>query len=270
MTDVRTGSSPAATQESRRNLHGDFIWYELITPDPDGAKAFYEAVMGWEVGPASPEHNGYREIRSGDGHTGGMLPLTDEMRQHGARPAWLGYIGVDDVDRAVESIERGGGKELMPAWDIPGIGRIAMVADPQGVPFYVMRGAVDEVSTAFSLETPGRCGWNELATSDPVAAIDFYTSRFGWEKGEAMPMGDMGNYQILNHAGRHLGAIMRAGPGMPSRWRFYFRVDDVDDAKAKVESGGGTVVHGPQEVPGGERILIGTDPQGAEFALVGK
>jgi predicted enzyme related to lactoylglutathione lyase len=226
--------------------------------------------MGWDVGPPSDDHMAYREIRASGGHAGGMMQLTDEMAGHGARPTWLGYIGVDDVDQSVASIEQGGGKVLMPAFDIPNVGRIALVADPQGVPFYVMRGASEETSNAFSPTEVGHCSWNELATSDQAAALDFYTSRFGWTKGDVMPMGDMGDYQFITHHGVMLGAMMTAAPGNPSRWRFYFRVADVDVAKQSVEAGGGTVIHGPQEVPGGDRILIGTDPQGAEFAVVGK
>jgi len=277
MSDTTYAPTEAAVNEgSRTNAHGSFIWYELITPDPDGAKAFYDAVVGWTIGEASPEFNGYRMIgRSDGGSAGGVLPLTDEMRQHGARPTWLGYIGVDDVDEAVAAIEKAGGKALMPAFDIPDIGRIALVADPQGVPFYVMKptppaGNEDKVSDVFSPDRPGRVSWNELATRDPKAALDFYVSKFGWTKGDVMPMGDMGDYQFITHHGVPLGAMMTAAPENQSRWRYYIRVGNVDRAKQAVEAGGGTVIHGPQEVPGGDRILIGTDPQGAEFALVGK
>lgn len=277
MSDTTYAPTEAAVNEgSKPNAHGSFIWYELITPDPDGAKAFYDAVVGWTIGEASPEFNGYRMIgRSDGGSAGGVLPLTDEMRQHGARPTWLGYIGVDDVDEAVAAIEKAGGKALMPAFDIPDIGRIALVADPQGVPFYVMKptppaGNEDKVSDVFSPDQPGRVSWNELATRDPKAALDFYVSKFGWTKGDVMPMGDMGDYQFITHHGVPLGAMMTAAPENQSRWRYYIRVGNVDRAKQAVEAGGGTVIHGPQEVPGGDRILIGTDPQGAEFALVGK
>jgi len=277
MSDTTYAPTEAAVNEgSKTNAHGSFIWYELITPDPDGAKAFYDAVVGWTIGEASPEFNGYRMIgRSDGGSAGGVLPLTDEMRQHGARPTWLGYIGVDDVDEAVAAIEKAGGKALMPAFDIPDIGRIALVADPQGVPFYVMKptppaGNEDKVSDVFSPDRPGRVSWNELATRDPKAALDFYVSKFGWTKGDVMPMGDMGDYQFITHHGVPLGAMMTAAPENQSRWRYYIRVGNVDRAKQAVEAGGGTVIHGPQEVPGGDRILIGTDPQGAEFALVGK
>ena len=270
MTDVRDRPAAAETAEGRRNRHGDFIWYELITPDPEESKAFYEAVAGWQVGPASEEHEGYREIRAGNAHAGGMMLLTDEMQQHGARPTWLGYIGVDDVDESVASIERAGARLLIPAFDIPGVGRLAMIADPQGVPFYVMRGAIEQASRAFDPQGLGRVSWNELATRDQRAALDFYVAQFGWTKGDAMPMGDMGDYQFITHHGVPLGAIMTAAADKQPRWRFYVRVADVDTAKDAVERAGGTIIHGPQEVPGGERILVGIDPQGAEFALVGK
>lgn len=117
------------------NLQGSFIWYELMTSDADGAKAFYDSVVGWNVGSEAEFPNGYRMIGRYDGkNAGGVLPLTEEMKSHGARPVWLGYIGVDDVDATVSAIEADGGKAMMPAWDIPGVGRVAMVTDPAGSP----------------------------------------------------------------------------------------------------------------------------------------
>ena len=269
MTDVR---SDASAEAGRRNPHGDFIWYELMTSDAAEAGRFYSAVIpGWTLGERMPGEIDYRAIgRSDGGNAGGVLQLDDSMRSNGARPGWLGYIGVDDVDAAVERIESAGGGVLMPAWDVPAVGRIAMVSDPQGVPFYVMRGAVDAVSDVFAPMSAEHVSWNELATRDQKAALEFYASQFDWTAGDAMPMGDMGDYQFISHHGLPLGAIMTAGAQMPARWRFYFRVANVDVAKSAVESGGGTVVHGPQEVPGGDRILICLDPHGAEFGIVGK
>jgi predicted enzyme related to lactoylglutathione lyase len=274
MSDVRTQDAPTKTEEKRGpNPPGSFIWYELMTTDADAAKDFYDAVVGWDIGEASPEFQGYRMIGRSDGKfTGGVLPLTDEMQQHGARPMWLGYINVEDVDKAASSIDAAGGKTLMKH-DIPNVGRIAMVADPQGVPFYIMKPippATDPNarSDVYSREAPQCVAWNELATSDQQGALDFYTGQFGWTLGDAMPMGEMGTYQLLNHDGDTIGAMMNKAADKPSRWRFYVRVDDVDRAKSTIESKGGTVAHGPMEVPGGDRVLIGIDPQGAEFALV--
>ena len=277
MTDVR--DAPAASSEDRPNSTGGFIWYELMTPDPEGAKTFYDAVVGWTIGDGVAEYGGYRMIgRSDGGFAGGVLPLTDEMQQHGARPTWLGYIHVADVDQAVGSIEQAGGKSLMPATDIANVGRIAMVADPQGAPFYVMKpippaNDPNGQSDVFAPREEQRVGWNELSTSDAVAALDFYTSQFGWEKGDAMPMGDKGDYRFINHRGQMLGAIFPADAGAfateQPHWRYYFRVPSIAAAKAAAEQGGGSIRVGPMEVPGGDHILIGNDPQGAEFALVG-
>jgi predicted enzyme related to lactoylglutathione lyase len=275
MSDVQT--APAAQQQSREgpNATGDFIWYELMTPDPDAAKAFYDAVVGWDIEPQPAGEMDYRMIRRSDGgNAGGVLRITPDMASHGARPTWLGYLNVADVDSTVASIEAAGGKTQMAPTDIPHVGRIAMVTDPQGAPFYVMKpmppgGDPKARSDVFSSDAEQLVGWNEIATSDQKAALDFYTSQFGWTKGEAMPMGDMGDYQLLAHHDVPIGAIMTKAANRPTRWRFYFRVADIDAARSAIETAGGTVMHGPVEVPGGDRIVIASDPQGAEFALVG-
>jgi len=275
MTDVRDAPSPSLAQDNQPNPKGDFIWYELMTTDADGAKAFYDAVVGWNIGEGAPEFQGYRMIGRSDGKfAGGVLPLTDEMRQHGARPTWLGYIHVPDVDRAVREIEQAGGKTLM-THDIPNVGRIAMVTDPQGAPFYIMKpippaGRENESSDVFSPSKEGRCGWNELSTSDPVAARRFYGDQFGWTSEQFMPMGEHGEYRFFEQNGVTIGAVAGAMDGQHSHWRYYFRVPSIAKAKEAVEANGGKIVTGPMEVPSGDSIIIGTDPQGAEFALVGK
>jgi predicted enzyme related to lactoylglutathione lyase len=278
MSDVRTEDAPIAEQHNRTgpNPMGDFIWYELMTRDAEGAKAFYDAVVGWEFGEATAEYNGYRMINTRDGGVaGGVLPITAEMEQHGARPTWLGYLNVTDVDAKVAAIEAAGGKAYMAPTDIPSVGRIAMVSDPQGAPFYVMKpippeGREDEPSTVFSPTDEGRCAWNELSTSDPVAARRFYGEQFGWTNDNFMDMGEHGEYRFIDHHGLTLGAIVGATGGQAPHWRFYFKVPSIGRAKEAAEAQGGTIIMGPMEVPGGGHIIIGTDPQGAEFALVGK
>jgi predicted enzyme related to lactoylglutathione lyase len=278
MTDVRTHDAPAMNQHNRTgpNPPGDFIWYELMTTDAEGAKTFYDAVVGWNFGEAAAEYQGYRMINTSDGgFAGGVLPINDEMQQHGARPGWLGYLNVDDVDAKVAEVEAAGGKTFVAATDIRSVGRIAMVADPQGAPFYVMKpippaGRENEASTVFSPTDQGRCAWNELSTSDPVAARSFYGDQFGWTTENFMPMGEHGEYRFIDHHGLTLGAISGTMDGQPPHWRYYFKVPSVGRAKETAEAKGGKIVIGPMEVPGGDNIVIGIDPQGAEFALVGK
>ena len=251
------------------NPHGSFIWYELLTSDHAKAKAFYDPVAGWDIEPqpSAPGGMDYRMIRTGSGNTGGVMQLTDEMRGHGARPTWLGYIGVDDVDATVASAEAAGGRVLMPAFDVPNVGRIGMLADPQGASFYVMRGLSDESSNAFSPTTLGHGAWNELLTTDLAGAKDFYLPLFGWELGDAMPMGPMGDYQFINQGGQMIGAMFAPGDPNPA-WRFCFRTASLERSVEVLKAGGGELRAGPMEVPGGDHIIQATDPDGVFFMLV--
>ena len=250
------------------NPHGSPIWYELATPDPDGAKRFYDAVAGWKI--EAPEPGGpvdYRMIVGPGGPVGGVLKLDAAMKAQGAQPTWLLYVGVDDVDATVETARRRGAHTLMPAMDYPGVGRFALLADPQGAPFYLMRGFGKETSTVFARGEIGRFGWNELCTHDAAAALGFYGELFGWENRETLDMGPMGGYRFLDHGAARLGAVVEM-KATPPHWNLYITVPDIDAAVEAVRAAGGAVETGPHEVPTGEHILLGRDPQGAPFALV--
>jgi predicted enzyme related to lactoylglutathione lyase len=192
----------------------------------------------------------------------------------GARPIWPGYVHVADVDAAVASVEQAGGKALMPAFDVPGVGRIAMVTDPQGAPFYLMKPTPpaykpDAASDVFSTSATERVNWNELNTSDPDAARRFYGELFGWVSDDFMPMGEMGEYRFLDHHGVRIGALCGLMGQPQPKWRFYIRVPSISAARTAIEANGGKVTNGPHQVPGDDWIVTGIDPQGAEFALVG-
>lgn len=249
------------------NAHGEHIWYELLTSDPDAAGAFYTDVLGWSIAPAGMEGIDYRIISAPDGMAvAGLMKMPDGM---GDGPIWLGYVGVDDVDRTVAELEAAGGQVHMPAVTMEGVGRMAMVADPQGAVFYVMRGESGERSEAFADRT-GHAMWNELATSDPDAAADFYKRLFGWTKGGVMPMGEMGDYQFIHHGEAMIGAIMPLVMGRERPiWTYCFGVDDIDAAHARVKEAGGTPDEDPMEVPGGAYVFSARDPQGAHFYLGG-
>lgn len=254
------------------NKHGSFIWYELLTRDAAAAKAFYDSVVGWDIdAQAPPGGMDYRMIKAHDGMVGGVMQLSADMLAGGAKPVWLGYFGVDDVDAAVASITAAGGTVHLPAFDIPNVGRLAMVADPQGVPFYVMRGASPESSTSYQRMGQGHVSWNELMTSDLDAALAFYAEQLDVRKIGGMDMGPMGEYAFIANAesaGEAIGGAMKAPEGTPTGWGFYFRVEEIEAARARVEAAGGTVINGPMEVPGGEMVLNAIDPDGAVFGLV--
>lgn len=256
---------------------GSFIWYELMTTDPVGAAAFYEPVVGWKIiGQPEPDVPvDYRHIvRADGGHNGGVLVLTEAMLAGGARPGWLGYLHVADIDAALPAIEADGGKVLMPKMTIPE-GSFALVTDPQGVPVYVMtpvppEGKPDAASDAYDYKTPQHVSWNELYAPDLDAAKAFYARHFNFEFNSSLPMGPMGDYCFIDHGGETIGAMMQKPEQVPvGMWNYYIRVADIDVATATVKELGGQVFNGPMEVPGGDWVINGMDPQGAPFSLVG-
>lgn len=257
------------------NAHGDFVWYELMTSDADAAQQFYGGLISWTFEKAGMEHVDYRMFKAGDAQIGGLLQLTPEMVEHGARPCWVGYIQVDDVPAAVASAKEAGASVLMEGGEVPGVGPFAMLHDAEGAMFYVINDQSGEASEAFSTHEPrnGHCAWNELLAGDVGAATSFYGSQFGWVVAESMDMGPMGQYDMLkNGADRDFmfGGLMVRPPAMPvSMWTFYFRVPEIDAAVEYVKANGGDVINGPMEIPGGEFIINGIDPQGAMFSVIG-
>lgn len=252
------------------NPHGSFIWYELLTTDIAAATAFYAQVAGLTIGEKPAEGMDYRMITSAGGVVGGAMQLDPAMIEHGARTGWLGYIGVDDVDATLAAMQADGAAVHMPAHDLPGVGRMAMLADPQGAPFYLMRGTSDAPSHSFKTNSVGHVVWNELNAADHKPMLDFYGRHLGWAPGDVMDMGPMGEYRFLTHGGETIGAMMTAPEGSPPpAWNYYWQVADISAAAERITLAGGAILHGPAEVPGGDFIVIGTDPQGGMFCVVG-
>ncbi len=196
------------------------------------------------------------------------------MLQHGAVPCWLAYLHVADVRKSCEAIVADGGKVLMPVMDLP-VGQIAMVADPMGTPFYVMApipppGKPDAKSDVFDVKAVQRVRWNELASPDLVRAKTFYARHFGFQFNEVMPMGPMGDYCFFDHDGVRPGAIMqKPDPGPMAAWLFYFGVSSVAAAQRAIEAGGGRITQAAHQVPGGDWVVVATDPEGCAFGVVG-
>jgi predicted enzyme related to lactoylglutathione lyase len=246
-----------------------FVWYELMTTDPKAAEGFYRSVVGWTMADAGMPGRSYTLLSAGPTMIGGLMAIPDDARRMGAPPAWIGYIGVDDVDGCAGKLRAAGGAIHRPPDDIPGVGRFAVAADPHGAAFVLFKGASDQMPAPVAPGTPGHVGWHELHAGDGAAAFDFYAGQFGWTLDREMDMGPMGKYLIFASGAEAVGGIMTRMPEMPvPAWVYYFNVDAIDAAAQRVAAGGGKVINGPMEVPGGQWILQGLDPQGALFALV--
>lgn len=245
----------------------NFIWYELMTSDLAGAEDFYKKAIGWNT-ETWPGEMPYVIAKAGETGVAGLMTIPQEAKTMGARPMWLAYIHADDVDKATANVSKAGGKVYREPSDIPEVGRFSVVTDPQGAMFMLMTPDM-KGQPPLPDGTAGTVGWNELYAVDGPTAFDFYSSQFGWTKGEGMDMGAMGVYQIFEIDGKQRGAVMTKPENVPVPiWQFYFHVDALDAALARVNENKGKVVLEPMEVPGGLWIAGCIDPQGALFSLV--
>ncbi|WP_416464867.1 VOC family protein [Sphingomonas sp. VDB2] len=259
------------------DLTGKFFWYELMTSDPEAALAFYGDVVGWTSQPFGGERTDdpYHVVSGSAGPLGGIMAIPAEARTCGMTPWWGGYVGSADVDADAARLSAAGGAVKRPAEDIPGVGRFAVMADPGGAIFMLLKGSSPDGMEAPAGMPLGHVSWHELYSGDFDKDLAFYGAQFGWAKGEAMDMGAMGLYQLVSQTGGTdfpdmTGGIMPLPKEMPTPlWLFYFTVGDIDAAVERVTAAGGTVLNGPMAVPGGAWIIQATDPQGAMFALVG-
>ncbi|MBY5440992.1 VOC family protein [Rhizobium leguminosarum] len=251
--------------------HGKFIWCELMTPDTSAAAKFYSSVVGWTTSEMKMDGMPTYTIFEANGiGVAGLMEFPAELEGKGIPPNWTGYVDVDDVDQSAKDFAANGGSVRRPPEDIPTIGRFAVVADPHGAVLCIMTPApMDKPMPELAVDAPGNIGWRELYAGNGEEALAFYSKRFGWTKDSEFDMGPMGVYYLFAHNGKQIGGMMTKPENiqMPF-WCYYFIVPTLDAAIERVTSGGGKVVHGPMEVPGGSWIIQATDPQGAFFCLV--
>lgn len=259
--------------------HGNPSWYELTTSKGNlgAAGAFYGKVLGWQTQDSGmPDFTYHLAISDGD-MVAGLMEMPDDVS--GMPPMWLIYFSVDDADKAAADAKAKGASIHREPADIPGTGRFAILGDPQGAGFGILQPDLSQMTPeqiakaeetgAFDQKKAGHGNWHELMTTDAEAGFAFYSDLLGWQKSQAIDMGDMGSYQLFSHNGADIGGMMGLGNSPVPTWLPYFGANGVDAAITRIKDAGGTIHHGPQEVPGGAFIAIAQDPQGAWFAVVG-
>jgi predicted enzyme related to lactoylglutathione lyase len=251
-------------------LLGRPLWFELMTTDMKGAESFYRAVVGWTSAPFDGAPQPYTMFsRSNEVPVAGLMTRPDDVD---APPFWAMYVGVPVLEDAARHIERLGGRACSPVIDVPTVGRMQMMTDPQGAAFYIYEPSTTDQPPEGAPEI-GEASWLELMTTDADAAMKFYAEVFGWQPSEAMDMGPVGKYQMFNRPHGMIGGMMNKPPEiahLPSFWQIYFRVPAINPAVERVTANGGRIINGPMEVPGGDWIVNGIDPQGAAFSLHAK
>jgi predicted enzyme related to lactoylglutathione lyase len=257
------------------DYRGRFVWYELMVDDAAAAKAFYGKVLGWgfdDMPMPGQDGETYTLAKAGDVPVPGVMRLPQEAKAMGARPSWAGHVAVDDVDATAKQASELGGKVLREPSDIPGIGRFAVLADPDGAVILIFKGADNSMPPPNpESRDAGFVGWRELMAGDAGKVIDFYVALFGWTKDEPFDMGPMGKYYLFSAQGVSTGGMMNKHAEVPmAHWGYYLNVDGADAALQRVKDAGGKVIMGPMQVPTGEWASTCFDDQGVYFGLLSK
>jgi predicted enzyme related to lactoylglutathione lyase len=248
------------------SMHGQFVWYELTTPDVGAAQKFYPRFTGWGLQPFDKD---YMMFTTGGTPIAGVFQLSEEMRQQGVPPNWMPYVEANNIDETAAKATSLGGRVVHGPMDVAGAGRLAILQDPQGATFGIYKSASPNAGAWDGTAVVGRFSWHELMTTDASAAFDFYRGLFGWDRNGEMDMGGGQMYSMYGTGEKMYGGMYNRTADMASMhpfWMIYIHVADVGKAVATAVKAGGTV-HRPQmDIPGGSIAILG-DPQGAGFAL---
>ena len=221
-----------------------FFHFDLRTTDADAARAYYARILG---------------------HDRAMIwPLHEQALARGARPHWLGNLGVEDVERVSAAFVERGATMLGPVRPTHDGGRAAVLRDPGG--------ALLAVATPppANVKGPLDVVWHVLNTRDAVRATANYRELFGWALTDRVDLGAEGVFQQFawRPGGASVGAIgdVASRPGVHPQWLFFFEVDALEPAIEATRAAGGVALDAIV-LPSGERACVFDDPQGAAFAL---
>jgi len=250
------------------SVRGKFLWHELMTSDTGSAEAYYGKAVGWKA-KAWEQDPSYKMWMTGRRAMGGLMPQRVEPGQTSPLQ-WFSYIGTPNVDATVRQAVEIGGRVMRPAWDIPNVGRIAFLQDPQGATFAVITPQPSSPPPQDDGRPgPGDFSWHELITTNWQAAWDFYQKLFGWEKTSSMEMGPGKTYQMFGLNRVPMGGLYNKPPDQPGppSWLPYAVVRDAKRTAEVIKQAGGTVIMGPMEVSGGDWVVAGLDRQGAALGF---
>lgn len=249
--------------EQAASTAGRFVWRDLMTSNKDAAAAFYEALFGWTTQQVPMGGAGeYTMLSIGETSFGGMNTLD---ASHGMPSHWMDYLTVDDVDAACATVEANGGKIAVPAFDLPNIGRTAVIQDPGGAHIHLFRSNTPGATPLQTAPADFHFCWSQLLTDDPGKVLDFYRTLVGWT---IEPMG--GDQYVCKVGEVPVGSIMKKpaeADQAPPHWMDYVTVPDVDDYLAKAVELGATTYVPPMDLPGMGRFAVFADPTGASIAL---
>jgi predicted enzyme related to lactoylglutathione lyase len=240
------------------------VWIDMSSSDPEGSRAFYSSLFGWDiqVNP-DPQYGGYSIAKLDGKDVAGIGPAFDPS----APTAWSIYIGTDDTEALGAAVTAAGGTVVMAGMEVGDQGRMAVFQDPAGA---FISSWQPRAMSGFGANAAGAYGWAELTARGFERAIPFYETVFGWTH-RMSDMPDGGRYTEFLASDTSVAGGMEMPPmvpaDVPSYWMPYFLAADVDAIHAQALAAGAREIVPVHDMPDG-RFSILTDPQGALFGLI--
>lgn len=253
---------PIAEEASDRPLPGKFVWHNLVTSDPEAARAFYGALFGWDFD--VKEGGRYSVILHRGRNVGGILDATT-AGDPPKRAHWLSAVSVTDLDGSLQAVRAAGGKQLETPIDVAGIGRVVTVEDADGALLHLLapaHGDPPDQDTAVHGWL-----WHELLANDTKRALSFYEEAFGYQV-KAVTRDSGRDYNVLWSSGGPRAAVLENPfDDVRSVWVPYVRVEDPEALGTAVEALGGKVIIAPRPDLRNGTLAVVVDPSGAPLAL---
>jgi uncharacterized protein len=236
---------------------GRFVWHEQVSSDPKQAQEFYTQLFGWGTEVFKAGEVDYTMISSGGQTHGGF----GKAMEGAPPPHWLSHVRVASVDETIEKAKSAGGRLAAGPFDMGEVGRIGILADPQGA--YI---------SAYQPEQDGPVPegvfvWDELGTTDVDGAQRFYEEVFGWTTTDMGP--DYGGYRVFNRGDTGVAGVMSLpAASIPAHWQPYIAVDDPNRTTEHAKELGASALLEPMDVAKVGRVAVLRDPQGATFGVI--
>ena len=248
---------PVSLTPTGQHHIGKFVWFDLLTEDAQAVQQFYQGLFGWRFS-ADSNTPDYIVIYSGDKPIGGMAPHenTDPDVQESM---WLVSLSVEDVNRAVSAVKARKGEVLDGPVDIKGRGRMAVIRDPEGAEFVLLRAAGGD--PADTDVNSGEWLWVDLFTRDAKTAIEFYSALAGY-KAQAVKTEEDHSYNLLKKGDRAFaGVVELPWEDVEPNWLPYVKVDDLEGTITLAEKLGGNLILRL------ESVAVIADPTGGVFGI---
>jgi hypothetical protein len=254
---------PLTTISGSPRLPGKFVWADLVTDDVLAAQKFYTALFGWKF----YDYGGYLIGRNDDRPMCGMFQRP-RPADASAKPRWLGFISVANVERATEAVTRAGGRVLAPPRKIPKRGEQAVFADPEGALFGVVKSSAGDPEDF--LADPGDWIWVQLLSRDGKKAAGFYRAVGGYEIIENTASNQVSDYVLTSegYARATVRTIRTDDQKLRPLWLPFLRVKNVGESVALTKQLGGKVWIEPKPELFDGKVAVIADPTGGAIGIM--